>query len=49
MAKTGQITIRGRDFAKMQLRAVEQVLNGESSDTLPVLGRQQKAQQQLVF
>ena len=49
MARAGHINIRGRDFAKMQLRTVEQLLNGESFDTPPVLGRHQKAQQQLVF
>ena len=49
MVRAGHITIRGRDFPKMQLLTVEELLDGKRFDTPPVLGRQQKAQQQLVF
>ena len=40
---------RGRKYPKLQLRTIEQILESEQFDTPPVLGRQQKAQQQLVF
>ena len=49
MVRAGHITIRGRDFPKMQLMTVEELLEGKRFDTPPVLGRQQKAQQQLIF
>ena len=49
MARAGCLTIRGREFPAMQLLTVEELLEGKRFDTLPVLGRQQKAQQQLVF
>ena len=49
MVRAGHITIRGREFPKMQLMTVEELLDGKRFDTPPVLGRQQKAQQQLVF
>ena len=49
MARAGKVSIRGREYSKLQLRTVEQILAGEQFDTPPVLGRQQKAQQQLVF
>ena len=49
MARAGRITIRGREFPKMQLMTVEELLEGKRFDTPPVLGRQQKAQQQLVY
>ena len=49
MARAGRITIRGRQFAKMQLMTVEELLGGKRFDTPPVLGRQQTPQQQLVF
>ena len=42
------ITSRGRDFPKMQLLTIEELLEGKRFDTTPVLRRQQKAQQ-LVF
>ena len=49
--KKGQIVQIGPNGynAKLQLRTVEQILGGQHFDTPPVLGRQQKAQQQLVF
>ena len=43
------MSIRGREYAKLQLRTVEQILDGDHFDTPPVFGRQQKAQQQLIF
>ena len=49
MARAGTVSIRGREYAKLQLRTVEQILDGQHFDTPPVLGRQQKAQQQLIF
>ena len=49
MAKAGRVAIRGREYPKLQLRTVEQILEGQQFDTPPVLGRRQKAQQQLVF
>ena len=49
MARAGHISIRGREFPKMQLMTVEELLEGQRFDTPPVLGRQQKAQQQLIF
>ena len=49
MARAGRITIRGREFAKMQLLTVEELLEDKRFDTPPVLGKQQKAQQQLIF
>lgn len=48
MARAGHITIRGREFAKMQLMTVEELLEGKRFDTPPVLGRQQTPPQ-LVF
>ena len=45
----GRLTIRGREFPTMQLLTIEELLDGKRFDTPPVLGRQQKAQQQLVF
>ena len=32
--------LRGRDFPKMQLMTVEELLEGKQFDTQPVLGRQ---------
>lgn len=49
MAQAGLVSIRGRKYAKLQLRTVQQILDGEHFDTPPVLGKQQKAQQQLIF
>ena len=49
MARAGMVSIRGREYAKLQLRTVEQILEGQQFDTPPVLGRQQTPQQQLVF
>ncbi len=49
MARVDTVSIRGREYAKLQLRTVEQMLDGQHFDTPPVLGRQQKAQQQLIF
>ena len=49
VVREGKVSIRGREYAKLQLRTVEQILDGEHLDTPPVLGRQQKAQQQLIF
>ena len=49
MAHAGHLSIRGREFPKMQLITVEELLEGNRFDTPPILGRQQKAQQQLVF
>ena len=49
MARAGTIAIRGRKYPKLQLRTVEQILEGEHFETPPVLGRQQKAQQQFDF
>ena len=49
MVRAGSITIRGRDFPKMQLMTVEELIEGKRFDTPPVLGRQQKAQQKLIF
>ena len=49
MARAGHVIIRGREYPKLQLRTVEQILAGEQFDTPPVLGRHKKAQQQLVF
>ena len=49
MARAGRLTIRGRDFPKMQLMTVEELIEGKRFDTPPVLGRQQTPQQQLVF
>lgn len=39
MARASRITIRGREFAKMQLMTVEELLEGKRFDTPPVLGR----------
>lgn len=49
MAKAGYVIIRGHEYPTLQLRTVEQILEGKQFDTPPVLGRQQKSQQQLVF
>ena len=49
MTRAGRVSIRGREYPVLQLRTVEQILAGEQFDTPPVLGRQQKAQQQLVL
>ena len=49
MARAGMVSIRGREYAKLQLRTVEQILEGQQFDTPPVLGHQQTPQQQLVF
>ena len=49
MARAGRISIRGREFPKMQLMTVEELLESKRFDTPPVLGRQQTPQQQLVF
>ena len=49
MARAGRISISGCEFPKMQLMIVEELLESKRFDTPPVLGRQQKAQQQLVF
>ena len=49
MARAKHVTIRGRDFPKMQLLTIEEMLNGQRFDTPPALGRQHKPQEQLVF
>ena len=49
MARAGRISIRGREFPKMQLMTVEELIEGKRFDTPPVLGRYQTPQQQLVF
>ena len=49
MARADTVSIRDREYAKLQLRTVEQILDGQHFDTPPVLGRQHKAQHQLIF
>ena len=49
MARAKHVTVRGRDFPKMQLLTIEEMLNGQRFDTPPALGRQHKPQEQFVF
>ena len=49
LARAGRVTMRGREYPKLRLRIVEPIIENEQFDTPPVPGRQQKAQQQLVF
>ena len=47
--RTADGGIDGRNFPKMQLMTVEELLEGKRFNTPPVLGRQQIPPQQLVF
>ena len=49
MARAGRVSIRGREFSATQLLTIEELLEGKRFDTPPVLGRQQKTQQQLIL
>ena len=50
MVRAGFSRVQGRDYAKMQLLTVAELLGGKRFDTPPVQGRQQKtAKQQTMF
>jgi len=49
MAQAGRVTLRGRDYPKMQLLTAQDLLDGTLFDTPPPLGRKQESQQRLRF